>query len=82
MADLLSLKSKILLGFFIRNFRLDIIIFGWTFWEKKKRQCKTRQQHRLFTEMLLKIQALPGGNTVYATFDLREIVGFQELQVR
>lgn len=81
MADLLSLKGKILLGCFIRNFRLDMIIFGWTF--SKKWQCDTQQQqHWLFTEVLLKMQALPDGNMVYAIFDLREIVGFQELRVR
>lgn len=41
---------------------------------EKKWQCDTQQQHWLFT--LLKMQALPDGNVVYAIFDLREIVGF------
>jgi len=32
--------------------------------------------------MLLKIQLLPNGKMVCSIFDLREIVGSQELQVR
>lgn len=58
--------------------------FVRTLWKKPKKEAVGHAISPCITltAVLRKMQALPDENTMYAALDLREVVSFQELQVR